>query len=273
MTEYSRFHASTAYSDVLFSEAFATVHLDGVDAGSLNGLVTTQHGAGAMSVDVDTGTAWVQGRWYQNTASVTLTIDAADATYTRYDRIVLRWTAGSIVLAVLKGTAAASPSLPALTQNMSTTYEIPIATVTVTASLAAVLTANIADARTQLASGSIGYVIDGGGFALTAGSKGFLQVPFNCKLIGWTIMSDVSGSIAVTVKSQTIATWPAASYSTAAISGTNKPTLSSKVAARSFDMSTWTATIAEGDVLEFVADATPATLTRVTVMLHFVRTN
>jgi hypothetical protein len=203
-----------------------------------------------------------------------MTIDAADATYTRYDRIVLRSTVagspGSIVLAVLKGTPAASPVEPTLTQSAGV-WEIPIAKVTVTATLAAIADANITDQRKNLPSGSLGYVIDGGGVAITTGSKGFIQVPFSCKLTGWTILADADASMVVDVKSQTVATWPADSTSTSSIAASDKVTLSSKKIAKGA-CTGWTTAVAEGDLLEFVVDSC-ATITRATVQLHFVRTN
>lgn len=92
MTQTSRFHDVTSNTDVHFAETFSSVHLDGVDAGSLNALKVYASTPNAMTVEVPTGIAWVQGRWYKNDAVVTKTIEAADASYTRYDRIVLRST-------------------------------------------------------------------------------------------------------------------------------------------------------------------------------------
>ena len=274
MTVYSRFHDNVAYTDVQWAETFNSVHLDGVDAGLYNGLKVYANTPNAMNVLVPTGRAWVQGRWYYSDAVQTMTIEAADATYTRYDRIVLRSTVagspGNIAVAVLKGTAAASPALPALTQT-SAVWEIPLATITVTAALAAVATGNITDTRKNLASGSLGYVIDGGGVAINTGSKGFIQVPFSCTLIGWTLLTDADASMVIDVKSQTVATWPADSTSTVSIAASDKPTVSSKKIARGY-CTGWTVAVAEGDILEFNVDSC-AIITRATLQLNFVRTN
>jgi len=277
MTQTSRFHDVTSNTDVMFAETFSNVHLDGVDAGSLtlNSLKAYASTPNAMTVEIPTGIAWVQGRWYKNDAVVTMTIDAADATYTRYDRIVLRSTVagspGSIVLYVIKGTPAASPVLPDLVQT-SGTWDIPICYVTVTASLAAIAPTDITDQRKNIPSGSLGYVIDGGGVAITTGSKGFIQVPFSCKITGWTILADADASMVVDIKSVLPATWPADTTSTASIAGTDKPTLSSKKIAKSVALTGWTTAVAEGTLIEFYVDSC-ATITRATVQLHFVRTN
>ena len=276
MTQTSRFHDVTSNTDVMFAETFSSVRLDGVDAGStLNSLKAYANTPNAMNVLIPTGIAWVQGRWYKNDAPVTMTIEAADASYTRYDLIVLRSTVagspGSIVLAVLKGTAAASPVEPTLTQTAGV-WEIPICKVTVTAALAAIADSDITDQRKNIPGGSFGYVIDGGGVEITDASKGFIQIPFSCKITGWTVLADADGSIVVDIKSVLPATWPADSTSTASIAGTDKPTLSSKKIAKSVALTGWTTAVAEGTLIEFVVDSC-TTITRATVQLHFVRTN
>jgi hypothetical protein len=274
MTVYSRFHDNVAYTDVQWAEVFNTVHLDGVDAGLYNGLKVYANTPNTMVVKVPTGRAWVQGRWYYSDDIQTLTIDSGDALYSRYDRIVLRSTVagspGNIAVAVLKGVPAASPVLPTLTQNIAV-WEIPLATITVAANAPFITAAAIADARENLASGSIGYIIDGGGAVISTGSKGFVQVPFNCTAIGWTLLADQEGSAVVDVKSQTVTTWPASSTTTISITASNKPTLATNKIARGF-CNGWTTAISEGDLLEFVVNSV-ATITRLTLQIHFVRTN
>ena len=277
MTQTSRMHDNVAYTDTQFAEVFNSVHLDGVDLGLYNGLKVYQNTPAAMNVLVPTGRAWVQGRWYKNDAIVTATITAADATYARIDTIVLRLTVagspGNIQIAVLAGTPASSPTATALTQTAAT-WEIPLAFVTVGANVATIVTANITDARKNLASGSLGYVIDGGGIAVTTGSKGFMQIPFSCTIIGWTLIADQQGSAVVDVKSQLLATtaWPATTTTTTTITGSDLPTLAAQKAARSFAMTGWTQAVAEGTLLEFNVNSA-TTVLRLTLQLHFVRTN
>jgi len=116
-----------------------------------NDLKITANSPAAMNVLVNTGAAWIKGRIYENTASETLTIAAADPTNPRLDRIILRVlldedTDQTIRLAVLTGTAAATPALPALTQN-STTYEVAIGRVYVTAAAASIADTEVHDER------------------------------------------------------------------------------------------------------------------------------
>lgn len=98
---------------------------------------------------------------------------------------------------------------------------------------------------------SIGFVIDGGGAEITTGSKGYLEIPFDCTVTGWTILADQSGSIVVDVKKCTYGDFPTNS----SIAGTEKPTLSSAQKNHDLDLVSWTTAITAGDILEFVVDS------------------
>lgn len=93
--------------------------------------------------------AIVRGHMYQSTAEETLTISAA-ASSPRIDSVVLRLdpSANSIVLAVVAGTPAASPSAPSLTQTDTAVYELLLANVAVGASVTTISAGNVTDKRT-----------------------------------------------------------------------------------------------------------------------------
>lgn len=137
MTESSRFWEGVSYSDDNFAEALNRLMTDAVVGGVENELVVSA-GTG-MTVTVGTGEAWVNGVWYKNSASVTLICGAADPSNPRIDRVVLRKSASAntLVLAVLAGTPAGSPTAPSLTQTAAT-WEISLATVAIAAGGSAV---------------------------------------------------------------------------------------------------------------------------------------
>ena len=114
--------------------------------------------------------------------------------------------------------------------------------------------------------GTVTYVIDGGGSTITTGSKGFLQIPFACTVNNWTIVADQSGSIVVDVKRATYSGFP----TTSSIAGSEKPTLSSVQKNQDLSLSTWTTSIAAGDILEFNVDSV-TTVQRVTLALQVTR--
>ena len=104
---------------------------------------------------------------------------------------------------------------------------------------------------------TFGLTVDGGGAVLTAGSKGFITVPYACTITNWYLAADQSGGVVIDVK-----------RSGASIVGTgNHPTLSTTQSGNAA-VSGWTSVaITAGDILEFVVTGTPATLTRVNLVI------
>lgn len=121
--------------------------VNAMNLGDLNQLAVTASGAN-MNVSIDTGRAWVRGFGYKNDASLSKTLDASHATLHRIDRIILRLdrSANTILAAVLKGTNSATPTAPALTQN-TTTWEISLAQVLVSATVTTISNSVITDER------------------------------------------------------------------------------------------------------------------------------
>jgi hypothetical protein len=115
-----------------------------------NSLEVKQSGTPGMSVIVRSGKMFVQGYFYYNDADKTLAVSAAHATNPRIDLVVVRVTPASgtqaVRIVVLTGTAAATPSRPALTQN-ATTYEVAIAELWIPATSTTVTDPYIHDLR------------------------------------------------------------------------------------------------------------------------------
>lgn len=101
-----------------------------------------------MAISIAAGSAWINGYRYENTEALTKTLVTANGSFPRIDRIVIRWSFlnRNIVAAVLTGTAAATPSAPALTRN-SDVYELCIAEVLVPQAATSITTGNITDTR------------------------------------------------------------------------------------------------------------------------------
>lgn len=116
--------------------------------------------------------------------------------------------------------------------------------------------------------GSLTYIINGGGVAITTGLKDFVEVPFDCIVVGWSIVADVSGSIVVDVWKDTYANFPPTVAVT--IAGTEKPTLSSAQKNQDLTLSTWTPTLTKGDWLAYNVDSA-STVTKVTITLRVLK--
>jgi hypothetical protein len=161
VTQRSRFFDSVSGDRVYGSDALAQVIFalmgDGVVGAFGNELAVSEASPAAMSVRVNTGAAFVQGRYLEVYGSQeVLAIAAAHATLPRIDRVVVRvdLAARTMALAVKTGTAASSPVAPALTQAAGGTWEISLALVAVGANVVSIVNANITDDRGDRARGS-----------------------------------------------------------------------------------------------------------------------
>jgi hypothetical protein len=168
MTQTSGFFNSEKLSDgsfdrvylaETFAQYFASFISNGVFGGKLAVLQVTP-GTG-LSVSVGSGQGYINGYWYENDTALVLPLAAA-ATQPRIDSVVLRLdlTARTVSLAVLTGTAAASPSAPALTRN-DTTWELRLANVRVNANATTIPATNVTDTRFDTAQcGLVHGVVD-----------------------------------------------------------------------------------------------------------------
>ncbi|MBH0159889.1 hypothetical protein [Fictibacillus sp. 26RED30] len=115
-----------------------------------NGKLAVTADGTTMKTTVATGTYFIKGRMYTNTANLQLTHDTAEASLDRIDRIVLRCdtTAANrfIKLFIKKGTPASSPVAPALI-NDSFITEIAIAQVRIVAGRTFITQAEVTDQR------------------------------------------------------------------------------------------------------------------------------
>lgn len=115
-------------------------------------------------------------------------------------------------------------------------------------------------------------LIDGGGAAISAtpSTKGYLVVSWPCRITGWYVLADVSGSIVIDVLRTDYATFP----SFTSIAGTSKPTLSSAQKNQDLVMTNWSVApgdvLSRGDILRFDVSST-STVALVLVSLRVRR--
>ncbi len=111
---------------------------------------------------------------------------------------------------------------------------------------------------------SINYIIDGGGSAITTGVKGFVEIPYDMTITGWQIFGDQSGSVVVDVWRSTYAGFPPVVGGS--IAGSELPTLSSQQQNQDLSLSTWTTSLAQGDIIAYNVNSA-STVTRITVSI------
>ncbi len=140
------------YSDIeyadIWSKLLASDDNQGFVVPTLNNLNVKASTPAARNVILDTGAIFIRGRIYENTVANTLDIAVNSSGNPRIDRVVLRinFASQTIRAAILQGTAAAVPSLPALTQTAAT-YEISLAYVWVANGAATIANTEIHDER------------------------------------------------------------------------------------------------------------------------------
>lgn len=101
-----------------------------------------------MNVAMQSGSAFLLGRKYENTAALTLSVGTANGSLPRIDRIVVKLdkVARDIAAYVLAGTPATNPTAPALTQGVDI-FEISVAQILVGAGVSSITPADITDER------------------------------------------------------------------------------------------------------------------------------
>lgn len=143
--QYDRKYNADDYSDNL-----AAIIGTGVRRSGDNDLYVTA--AGGMALNINIGRAWIDGKWYKNDTVFTgfSVPTAPTGDRWRVDRVVLRLNknieARMIELVYLTGSAAQSPSAPALTRTEAI-YEIALADIAVRPNVIEITQSDIYDRR------------------------------------------------------------------------------------------------------------------------------
>lgn len=188
-TSYPFENANTTESQ--YSQLFRRLQFSGVSGSPSTTDLKPFGDSSGLQVKVPAGYAIVRGHAYSSDAQETLAIDAADPSNPRRDIVVLRLdpTANSVVLAIKKGTAAASPSDPSLTQTDEGTFELPLARVAVAAGATTISAGNVTDLRSFVGSQFGRWTTDTRPASPVVGTAGFnttLGVPEYWSGSAWT---------------------------------------------------------------------------------------
>jgi hypothetical protein len=112
------------------------------------------------------------------------------------------------------------------------------------------------------------FVVDGGGAPILTGFKGYVSMPFNMWVTGWTLVADQSGTLIVDVlKSNGYAGFPTAP----SIADSDKPTLNNTQQNRNVAITSWTQQqFNQGDLVGFTVN-TAGTVQIATVAINGTR--
>jgi hypothetical protein len=115
---------------------------------------------------------------------------------------------------------------------------------------------------------AITMVVDGGGMVITSGNKLDVEVPFDCIIMGWTILADRPGTAEIDLWKTNYANAPPTLSNT--IVSTSKPILSGNSKAQASNLTGWDRGISAGDIIRVNVDAA-SLVTRLTFTLQVLR--
>jgi fibronectin-binding autotransporter adhesin len=224
----------------------------GIITGSLTvtqGITGSLHGTASFAVSASVATT------SSFTISASFATTSTSASYALTASYALNGGGGSTDTGSLLTTASISGDIITFTKGDGSTFPITIPTSSGSGSIPG-----------GAVSGSFGITIDGAGSTVTTGEKGFLIVPYAGTITGWTLIADQTGNCVIDV-------WKAAgTIPTVAntITGTEKPTLSSQQIASDLTLTSWTTSVAAGDVVAFNVDSA-STITRVNLSIYITK--
>lgn len=112
--------------------------------------VTVSDGIGWIANAGQDGVVWWNDNESKNGSKLSLTVDAADSTLNRIDRVIVEWKITNYVdypeIKILKGTPSSTATAPALTNN-STLRQLSLARISIAAGTTALTASMITDER------------------------------------------------------------------------------------------------------------------------------
>lgn len=240
MTEHYYFFDDQALYQAEWSKTIGKNLLDGVLCGVYNDLFCYGDASG-MQVKVSTGAMHIKGHYYFSDAAQTLPISTAPsvAGQSRYDLIVgeVDWSNKNMSVKIVQGVASAAPVMPALTQS-ATVWQVPLARITISNGDTNVASSSVLDLRGwALGAFTIPLIIGSGIATIETGAiPSGIVIPNRSKIVGYSLVGDVSGSIVLDLWKDTYSNYPPTVADTLC-DASHKPTLSS---ARTIKKSVWT---------------------------------
>jgi len=148
---------------------------------------------------------------------------------------------------------------------------VPVITVAANGRISSVSTTAVSGGGGAATGNSeIVFVIDGGGSVISTGLRGSLEIPFNCNVVSWTILTDQNGTIGMNVYNENYSTWGSTLPRTNEISFGVPISITSSASKNNYTLITPTA-IAASNILSYNVQ-TVSTITRASICLKVTKT-
>jgi hypothetical protein len=118
----------------------------------------------------------------------------------------------------------------------------------------------------------IPFHFDGGGSAIADGTIREWIVPYDCTILGWTVVADQTGSISISLRNESYANYSASIPDSGDSIVASAPiALSSAIKNADTTLTGWVTTLAGGSILRWVVSGVTS-ITRLSGVLHIQRT-
>jgi hypothetical protein len=126
----------------------------------------------------------------------------------------------------------------------------------------------VSNLTTIAKTGTITFIIDGGGSAIDTGIKGDVIIPFACTIERVTLLADQSTTSQVDIWKDSYGSFPPTDADT--ITASAQPSLSTASASQDSTLTGWTTSISADDILRFNVDSND-NAERITISLKYTR--
>lgn len=115
--------------------------------------------------------------------------------------------------------------------------------------------------------GAFGVTVDGAGGTIVAGDAGVITIPYSGTITGWSLLADTAGSCVINVLKDSYSNYPPTVGDS--IAGTEKPTLTAQAKNEDLTLTTWTTSVAAGDIIKFsIESSTLVTKLYLTIFIN-----
>ena len=121
---------------------------------------------------------------------------------------------------------------------------------------------------------TLGLTVDGGGIELTTGYKGFIRVPYACTITKATLLGDISGDIVIDLWKCSYADYDAGVTHPVdgdSITSATPPTITTATKSEDSTLTSWTTSIASGEIIGFNVDSI-TDITKAVLVLEITKT-